>query len=511
MRTRLPVLLIALAALAVAAPTASADYTLSVNATTDTVLIGAGTQSSISVEYSTFCIFIFTCPNSTSVNSPNGIPFNASACSDASGGDRTRFTCSPKRARTQITGTDNSDSVSATCFGQTSSLIFTGGDGDDMVSAATCSGGSVDMGAGNDNATASGTVAGGAGNDTIRGSAAADVLDGGDGRDTVDGQGGNDTVRGGAGRDLLIGGAGTDVVEGGADTDTASYEDRDGSHPVTVTLDNLANDGEPNENDRIANDVENLIGGAGDDTLIGDAGPNDIDGGEGGDVIDPGAGPDFVDAGPGNDRVSAVDGSQDRIQCGDGNDLAWVDAFDTVINCETVQSTRDLMPDIDADGVPAPADCDDRDPARRPGFIDTPGNGIDEDCTGADAPYARVFSGVQFAFTVLNSRTRFTRLRVTSVPEGATIEVRCTGGKKRGCFSGVKRFSVPKGADLKNVRGPVKKRKLRAKAKLEVRILAPDAIGKVVRFTMRSGRRGPAQKSLCLTPGKSKPGKCPKR
>lgn len=33
-------------------------------------------------------------------------------------------------------------------------------------------------------------------------------------------------------------------------------------------------------------------------------------------------------------------------------------------------------------------DCDDRDPAKNPGALDVPGNGVDEDCSGADTPIA---------------------------------------------------------------------------------------------------------------------------
>ncbi len=45
--------------------------------------------------------------------------------------------------------------------------------------------------------------------------------------------------------------------------------------------------------------------------------------------------------------------------------------------------------DRDHDGYSAlfgGGDCDDRDPRRNPGAVDIPGNGVDEDCSGADAP-----------------------------------------------------------------------------------------------------------------------------
>jgi hypothetical protein len=94
------------------------------------------------------------------------------------------------------------------------------------------------------------------------------------------------------------------------------------------------------------------------------------------------------------------------------------------------------------------------------------------------------------------------------VPAGAVIQLRCKGGSRRGCFKGVKRFRVRRGAASKDVRKPVRKRTLRPKAKLEVRVLVPDAIAKVVRYSMRSGNRLPGSKLLCLTPGSKRPKKC---
>ena len=43
-------------------------------------------------------------------------------------------------------------------------------------------------------------------------------------------------------------------------------------------------------------------------------------------------------------------------------------------------------PDADGDGFPADRDCDDGDPAVHPGAVETCGDGIDQDCSGADLP-----------------------------------------------------------------------------------------------------------------------------
>jgi hypothetical protein len=42
---------------------------------------------------------------------------------------------------------------------------------------------------------------------------------------------------------------------------------------------------------------------------------------------------------------------------------------------------------------------------------------------------------------------------------------------------------------------------------IEIRVLAPDHIGKVVRYTMRPGKL-PATQKLCLPPGAPAPRRC---
>lgn len=51
----------------------------------------------------------------------------------------------------------------------------------------------------------------------------------------------------------------------------------------------------------------------------------------------------------------------------------------------TAANSLDCTADSDGDGFNAKEDCDDREPARHPGATDTPGDGIDQDCSGIDA------------------------------------------------------------------------------------------------------------------------------
>jgi hypothetical protein len=70
---------------------------------------------------------------------------------------------------------------------------------------------------------------------------------------------------------------------------------------------------------------------AGDDLVY--AGPGDDD-------VDAGPGADRVFAGPGRDLVRAQDGRRDRVDCGRGLELAFVDSDDRVVGCERLRRIR---------------------------------------------------------------------------------------------------------------------------------------------------------------------------
>jgi Ca2+-binding RTX toxin-like protein len=124
-------------------------------------------------------------------------------------------------------------------------------DGDDSVKA---------------NLTLTATLGGESGNDTLIGGAEDDKLDGGTGDDTLDPGFGNDTVK------------------GGEDTDTVTYAAR--TERVSVSIDNPVADGQAGENDDVQSTVENAITGAGNDQLSGPRGQaNVLNGGPGRDRV----------------------------------------------------------------------------------------------------------------------------------------------------------------------------------------------------------------------------------
>ncbi len=261
-------------------------------------------------------------------------------------------------------------------------------------------------------AATSATVTGAAGNDTLIGGNGSDVLIGCAGDDNLSGGGGADTLLDGAlncaggGNDTMDGGTGPDAIFGGPGLDTVTYASRTAS--VFVSLDNVANDGEAAEGDNVADDVENVTGGTGDDNITGSPAANIISGGGGDDVLvgEPndnsggsgssgndvivggdgndaleggngdknlliggngndalygGPGADTIDGGAGNDDIHALDGVVDTINCGAGTDTGDADDVDVVTpNCESITlSTYDPFGgDTSGDGFDSSAtDC----------------------------------------------------------------------------------------------------------------------------------------------------------
>jgi Ca2+-binding RTX toxin-like protein len=186
---------------------------------------------------------------------------------------------------------------------------------------------SIDGGAPTVDNTALVSVFGVAGNDTIsldetNGALSRANLFGGAGNDTLTGGSGDDTLDGGAGNDTLIGGAGNDVYRFGAATtaevdtvmellgggiDRLDFSALAATVPVTVNLtSDTAKATHANRTVRTgaagqAANLENVTGGAGNDSITGNVAGNVLVGGAGNDILDGGAGTDALDGGAGTD------------------------------------------------------------------------------------------------------------------------------------------------------------------------------------------------------------------
>jgi Ca2+-binding RTX toxin-like protein len=126
------------------------------------------------------------------------------------------------------------------------------------------------------------------------GGAAIDTITGTTGANRLEGRGGNDVIDGGDGDDVLLGGAGADVIKGGAGIDTASYDGSTTAVTVNLATHTLTSTGAAGGDavgDKFEN-IENLIGGSGNDSLTGNTGDNVLRGGLGNDTLAGGAGID---------------------------------------------------------------------------------------------------------------------------------------------------------------------------------------------------------------------------
>ena len=135
--------------------------------------------------------------------------------------------------------------------------------------------------------------------DSLSGSPVANALNGAAGDDSLDG---------GDGADILSGGGGADEISGDAGDDTVTYADR--INRVSVTIGVLGGNGNALDGplgDSIANDVENAIGGTGNDTLAGSKFIDRLEGGDGKDTITGGNGEDTIEGGAGDDLLDGGD------------------------------------------------------------------------------------------------------------------------------------------------------------------------------------------------------------
>ncbi len=449
-----------------------------------------------------------------------------------------------------------------TLAGHAGADTLIGGDGDDLIEGRgggdTLDGGpglntvsyagapgfvTVDLGAGQGVSVGTDTlrsfrgVIASAGNDTITGTTANEIISAGAGNDIVNAGPGEDTIDGGPGNDLLRGGYGRDTITGGADRDTATYDERSSGEPVSVTLATPGDDGATGENDTLTG-IEDVVGGASNDTLAGDDGPNALSGGPGlntldglggDDVITGGEQRDVISGGAGHDAlyglgdddsINAYDSEADTVDCGSAlDDDAQVDAGDAVSGCE--YSRRGDVPvpvDADADGFVAPIggstlgfDCNDRSASVNPAATDIVADGIDQDCDGVDEPRPYVDGRLTLAFSQSTAKgTRVTKMLATNLTSTHRVVITCKTAIKRYAkrcpFKKVTK-TRPRNSQV-GLTSLFKNRLLPPSTTIELRITAPGFNGKLRRLTVRATSVRNAR-TMCIPFGKTKAQRCP--
>ena len=179
----------------------------------------------------------------------------------------------------------------------------------------------------------SATVQGGSGNDTITT---------GQGNDTVSGNGGNDVIDGGGGNDLMAGQDGMDQV---------NYSSRTAA--LRISLNGAADDGTAStEFDNVQ--VEEVLGGSGNDTFsgssaddffYGNGGADSMTGNGGNDELTGGSGQDKIFGNDGDDFLQAQNNDQDTVNGGSNAngtadfDLANIDGLDVASGLLQANST----------------------------------------------------------------------------------------------------------------------------------------------------------------------------
>jgi Ca2+-binding RTX toxin-like protein len=152
----------------------------------------------------------------------------------------------------------------------------------------------------------SGTSTGGSGSDTLVG---IENLTGSDFLDQLTGDAGNNVLHGGGSSDQLFATQGIDVLDGDiGNHDTVYFTDQPG---VTASLATGTYSFDVNNHGTMTN-IDDLFGGAGNDSLTGNAAANILDGMEGNDTVAGGLGNDEIWGGAGSDTLIA-DGGNDYL------------------------------------------------------------------------------------------------------------------------------------------------------------------------------------------------------
>ncbi len=164
-------------------------------------------------------------------------------------------------------------------------------------------------------------------NDTLRGDANANIIYTGAGNNLVESRGGNDTIYTGGGNDRIVAGDGNDLIysfggssnfDGGLGIDTLDFSNWSQGVSIDLALTGaqtvVAVAGLSPSVETIRN-IENLVGGSGDNTLSGDDNANVLVCSNAGTVYNP------FGANTGSNDVLNGRGGNDTLVGGDGNDL----------------------------------------------------------------------------------------------------------------------------------------------------------------------------------------------
>jgi hypothetical protein len=178
----------------------------------------------------------------------------------------------------------------------------------------------------------------------------------------------------------------------------------------------------------------------------------------------------------------------------------------SVVGNGIIENCVDDPPDLDRDddGIVDTIDCKPDNPAIHPGAREIVGNKVDENCDGIVDPFGRIGASYRYR-TLPGHLVRFKFLRVKGIPAGATLRLTCRGKGCKGKRTYKRRFT--KNRARLDLTKRVKRDRLRKGAVVEIRITAPDKIGRVFRIkALADGNNTDSDR--CLPPGAKRTVRC---
>jgi Ca2+-binding RTX toxin-like protein len=193
--------------------------------------------------------------------------------------------------------------------------------------------------------------------------------------DSIIGDNNANVISGLAGNDYIVGGLGDDLIDGGHGSDVVSYEYLTNQQKISASLLKesviVVDEGGNQLTVDVLVNIENLIGGRGDDSLTGDNGNNSLNGSNGSDNLYGKGGDDILIGGTGSNHLDGGDGNDtaDYQTCSLSINANLTEMFikfgdhtDTVISIENINGSSfdDILIGTDGANLIAGGNGDDR-------------------------------------------------------------------------------------------------------------------------------------------------------